>query len=103
MKEFTHHFIDKVYHFEFLSSTMNKAEELIEIEHDLGNILIISDKQGNGKGRTGADWYSPQGGLWFTLGIYGFSLNSNFTLFTVIQVLKAIESICINNRLDIYT
>ncbi len=101
MKEFTHHFLDRVYHFEYLTSTMNKAEELIELNNELGNILIISARQGSGIGRKDNYWYSPQGGLWFTLGIYGFSFKTNFTLFTGIQILNAIETLCLNESLNI--
>jgi BirA family transcriptional regulator, biotin operon repressor / biotin---[acetyl-CoA-carboxylase] ligase len=93
MKEFTHHFLDRVYIFEYLSSTMEKAREIMERDEKAGNFLVISEKQGRGEGRNKAAWYSPRGGLWFTVAIYGFSLKPNFTLFLGIQILKAIKAL----------
>jgi len=75
---------------------MEKAEELVESSNFSGNFLITADKQGNGIGRKGNYWYSPSGGLWFTLGIYGFTFKSNFTLFCGLQLLKTLESLISN-------
>ena len=93
MNEFKHPFLDSVIQADYLASTMEKAEELIEKNKITGNFLIIADKQNRGVGRKGNKWYSPQGGLWFSLGIYGFSFASNFTLFCGIQILQALESL----------
>jgi len=93
MDNITHSFLDKYVHYDYISSTMEKAEELIENSEFKGNFLIIADKQGIGIGRNGNHWYSPSGGLWFTLGIYGFTFKSNFTLFCGLQLLKTLESL----------
>jgi BirA family transcriptional regulator, biotin operon repressor / biotin---[acetyl-CoA-carboxylase] ligase len=92
MNEFKHPFLDTVFQVDNLTNTMEKAEELIKDNKVAGNFLIVSDKQNRGVGRKSNNWYSPKGGLWFSLGIYGFSFASNFTLFCGIQILKAIES-----------
>ncbi|MCF7911824.1 MAG: biotin--[acetyl-CoA-carboxylase] ligase [Candidatus Cloacimonetes bacterium] len=93
MKNFQHSFLDQIIQVDYLTSTMEKAEELIEENKITGNFLIISDKQGRGVGRRGNNWYSPAGGLWFSIGIYGFCFGANFTLFCGIQILKAIDTI----------
>ncbi|MDP8221381.1 MAG: biotin--[acetyl-CoA-carboxylase] ligase [Candidatus Stygibacter frigidus] len=93
MDNITHSFLDKYVHYDYISSTMEKAEELIENSEFKGNFLIIADKQGIGIGRNGNHWYSPSGGLWFTLGIYGFTFKSNFTLFCGLQLLKTLEQL----------
>ena len=72
---------------------MNKAEEELELENISGNFLIITEKQGRGVGRKGKHWYSPLGGLWFTLGIRGFELQSNFSLFCGIQLTKTLKKV----------
>ncbi|MCF7918436.1 MAG: biotin--[acetyl-CoA-carboxylase] ligase [Candidatus Cloacimonetes bacterium] len=69
---------------------MSKAQELLEEKELQENFLILADKQRMGQGRKGNIWYSPEGGLWFTLAIYGFKFNSNFTIFLGIQVHKAL-------------
>jgi len=91
MNNFTHPFLDQYLYYKYISSTMEKAEDLVERDDFKGNFLIAADKQGSGIGRKGNYWYSPAGGLWFTLGIYGFTFKSNFTLFCGLQLLKALE------------
>ncbi len=81
MKNFEHPFLDDVLSFVRVNSTMQKATDLIKKKEISGNTLIVAEKQTSGKGRTGNSWFSPEGGLWFTLCLSNVSLNSNLTLF----------------------
>ena len=82
MKDFEHPFLDDLISLVRVNSTMQRASELIKKKEISGNTLIVAEKQSSGKGRTGNSWFSPEGGLWFTLCLSNTSLNSNLTLFT---------------------
>jgi BirA family biotin operon repressor/biotin-[acetyl-CoA-carboxylase] ligase len=69
---------------------MNTAQKMIQNGDVNGNFLIIADEQSNGKGRQTAGWYSPAGGLWFTMALYGLPLDSSLTIFTGIIIHQAI-------------
>jgi BirA family biotin operon repressor/biotin-[acetyl-CoA-carboxylase] ligase len=53
------------YHFKELEST-NEFAKGISTEASEWTI-VVADKQTNGKGRLGKSWYSPEGGLWFSV------------------------------------
>lgn len=61
-------FLGQVIHYEeVMSSTNNKAKELAR-EGASEGLLVIADKQLNGKGRLGRAWESPSGtGIWMSL------------------------------------
>ena len=56
----------KVYRYSSLSSTMEKARELAEKGEEEGTV-VVAETQNKGRGRWGRDWFSPQGGLYFSL------------------------------------
>ena len=58
--------VDKVYRFKELPSTNEFAKSLIKKEAEEWTI-VIADKQTKGKGRLNKIWYSPTGGLWFSI------------------------------------
>ena len=55
-----------IIHFDDIDSTNIKAKELAQKDIEDGSI-IISEKQTLGSGRFNRKWFSPLGGLWFTL------------------------------------
>ncbi|MFH1837742.1 MAG: biotin--[acetyl-CoA-carboxylase] ligase [Candidatus Omnitrophota bacterium] len=58
---------EKIFHYDTLSSTNDKAYELAEDGEGEGTI-IIAETQTNGKGRRGRKWVSPKGdGLYFSI------------------------------------
>lgn len=52
--------------FKSISSTNKKAKELID-SGALPWTVVVAEEQENGYGRKGEAWYSPQGGLYFSI------------------------------------
>lgn len=86
-------FIDQAAHFETISSTQTTARKLILENKVQGNFLIIADKQDHAKGRSESHWFSPQGGLWFTLGLKNIPVESSLSIFTGINMHKALTAL----------
>ena len=57
---------DRIFHFQHLDSTMNKAKILAkqDVPH---SSVVIAENQTAGRGRLNRQWFSSKGGLWFTL------------------------------------
>jgi BirA family biotin operon repressor/biotin-[acetyl-CoA-carboxylase] ligase len=59
-------FIGKqMYYFDEIDSTNRKARELAPGCPD--GTLIIAERQSEGRGRMGKEWYSPPGGIWLSI------------------------------------
>lgn len=59
-------FIGKqMYYFGEIDSTNHKARELAPTCPD--GTLIIAERQSEGRGRMGKEWYSPHGGIWLSI------------------------------------
>ncbi len=56
----------KIYHFNHLASTNDKAKEIAEKDFLEGSV-IIAEKQMQGRGRLGRTWESPDGGVWLSV------------------------------------
>jgi BirA family biotin operon repressor/biotin-[acetyl-CoA-carboxylase] ligase len=56
----------KVLEFDVLESTQEKAFELAKENFNLPTV-ILAKKQKRGVGRKGDFWWSPEGGLWFSI------------------------------------
>jgi BirA family biotin operon repressor/biotin-[acetyl-CoA-carboxylase] ligase len=55
----------EIYYFDEIKSTSVKAKELATDNPE--GTVIIAEKQLEGKGRMGKGWYSPPGGIWFSM------------------------------------
>jgi BirA family biotin operon repressor/biotin-[acetyl-CoA-carboxylase] ligase len=56
---------EKIYRFEVIDSTNEYALKNHNILHD-GDVVVALE-QTFGRGREGRRWFSPKGGLWFTI------------------------------------
>lgn len=93
MDNYTHDFLDNFHFFSHLNTTMEKALDMIELQETSGTFAIMAGKQRSGIGRKGNYWFSPDGGFYVTLGIYGFEFASNFTLFLGSIIHKVISEL----------
>ncbi|MCS7202160.1 MAG: biotin--[acetyl-CoA-carboxylase] ligase [Dictyoglomus sp.] len=59
----------KIFYYREVNSTMDIAQNLAERGVPEGSI-VLADIQKEGRGRKGRKWYSPEGGLWFTIILY---------------------------------
>ncbi len=91
MSDFEHPFFDEIIHLKRVGSTTSKADSMIRNRRVQGNFLIYADEQSAGKGRRGASWHSPEGGIWMTIGLFGLEVSSNFTLFTGVCLHQALN------------
>ncbi|MEM1549989.1 MAG: biotin--[acetyl-CoA-carboxylase] ligase [Candidatus Methanomethylicia archaeon] len=75
---------------EEVDSTQNLARRLLEIIS--GDFIVIAKKQTSGYGRKKSKWFSPDGGLWFTLVIRREELNLNILPIIVsVSIAKVLE------------
>jgi len=86
----------EIYYFPELKSTniMAKEKALHGAEGISEGTLIVAEKQSAGKGRLGREWFSPVGGIWFSVILYpqlSPSYISRITLMTAVAVVKAIK------------
>lgn len=72
-----------------VNSTNDVIAELIERGVDLP-IVVVAEEQKRGKGRYGRKWYSPKGGLWFSI---GDKIEGDKRVFTVYLPLAVIETL----------
>jgi BirA family biotin operon repressor/biotin-[acetyl-CoA-carboxylase] ligase len=56
----------KIYHFTEVTSTNDVAKELA-LEGAEEGTIVISETQSRGRGRLGRKWFSPEGGIWFSV------------------------------------
>jgi BirA family biotin operon repressor/biotin-[acetyl-CoA-carboxylase] ligase len=88
-----HPLFDEIIHKNKLNSTSTFALSMIKDNLAKGNFLVIADEQSSGSGRRKNIWYSPQGGLWFSLGLYNLGQDSSITLFMAVLIHQTITEI----------
>ena len=86
----------EIYYFPELKSTniIAKEKALHGAEGINEGTLIIAERQSAGKGRLGREWFSPVGGIWFSIILYpqlSPSYISRITLMTAVAAVKAIK------------
>ena len=87
-----HVLFDEIVHVEKTSSTMKLAEIRIRDGLADGNMLVYTDEQTGGRGRGDNVWFSPSGGLWMTMALYGLSVQPSLTLFTGVCLHRAVRA-----------
>jgi len=89
-----------LYHFKSTTSTMENAKKLLEKYKS--NLIVIADKQTNGKGRRGNSWLSPEGNIYCSIAICNkFSIDQHFiysmlSLLSIKQTIKSLSLIDIS-------
>ena len=73
---------NKVYYFDSIKSTQDFAMKISSNPENNGT-MIIAQKQTGGKGRDGRKWFSPAGGIWFSVILKPVFDISILTLFPV--------------------
>jgi len=63
---FREEFQDRIFHFQELETTMDKAKSLAKNNAPHLSV-VIAENQTTGRGRLNRKWFSSKGGLWFTL------------------------------------
>ncbi|TSA27031.1 biotin--[acetyl-CoA-carboxylase] ligase [bacterium] len=76
-----------------VGSTNALAIKFLEDSTFQKNFVICAGEQTNGVGRLERIWYSPVGGLWFTLAFPCNKFHSYITLFTGVVIHKVLSSI----------
>jgi len=85
----------KIFYFNTLPSTNSIAKQKIKENIPEGTV-IVADVQTSGKGRKSRTWYSPEGGLWFSVVLYPHIPPQNGMLITMassVAVAQAIKEI----------
>ena len=86
----------QAHYFDSIDSTQSQALKMAsEIKNN--GAIIIAEKQTGGRGRSGRNWVSPKGGIWFSVILHPKFDISNITLFPIASSLAlsyAIEKIC---------
>ncbi len=90
----------RVFYYEILDSTMNKAQELIDSGHK--NFFVMANKQTNGRGRLGRAWHSADGNLYCTMVVENSAVNLNAYLsfcfgVALFDVLQEYDKILLNH------
>ena len=86
----------QAYYFDSIDSTQNQALKMANESENDGTI-IIAEKQTGGRGRSGRNWVSPKGGIWFSVILHPKFDISNITLFPIASSLAlsyAIQKTC---------
>jgi BirA family biotin operon repressor/biotin-[acetyl-CoA-carboxylase] ligase len=89
----------KILHFKILDSTNQYALDMIKEDISEGTV-ILSDVQTKGKGRKKRFWYSPKGGLWFSVILYPKIHTDKSMLITMTASVSISEAIKQVTRLD---
>ncbi|WP_457553727.1 biotin--[acetyl-CoA-carboxylase] ligase [Desulfobacula sp.] len=63
---FKEEFQNRIFHFQELETTMDKAKDLAKNDAPHFSV-VIAENQTMGRGRLNRKWFSSKGGLWFTL------------------------------------
>jgi len=86
----------QAYYFDSIDSTQSQAMKMVNESKKEGTI-IIAEKQTGGRGRSGRQWISPKGGIWFSIILHPKFDISNTTLFPIASSLAlsiAIQKTC---------
>lgn len=85
-----------IFHFDVLDSTNNQCKIQIENEPAKNNYVIICDEQTNGRGRSGKEWVSESGNLFFSVVLEVNNEPEVFSLIAAYSLLLAFNRLGLN-------
>jgi BirA family biotin operon repressor/biotin-[acetyl-CoA-carboxylase] ligase len=88
---------NKIIELDVVESTMDEARKLGFV--DEGTVLVARSQTG-GRGRQGRKWYSPDGGLWFTIILYPNNKANKSVLLTPTAALAVCRGLSITTGLS---
>ncbi len=74
-------YTDQYYYIHELDNTIEELSRIKNLQKKKNVILVRADRQTMGIGRGSNKWFSPNGGLWFSLGIYLSELYPSLSLY----------------------
>jgi BirA family biotin operon repressor/biotin-[acetyl-CoA-carboxylase] ligase len=81
----------KILHFDTIPSTNNYAKQIINKVPE--GTVIIADVQTSGRGRKQRGWYSPKGGLWFSVVLFPKIIPQKGMIITMVSSLAVAQGI----------
>ena len=79
-----------LYHFKRIDSTNLYAKKLVENGIREGAV-VVSDVQSSGRGRKNRNWFSPYGGLWFSVVLYPHIPPERGMLLTMVSSVSVVQ------------
>jgi len=98
----TKKFGERVYYFERVTSTMDIARELAEKDEPEGTV-VVAETQTTGRGRFQREWYSPPGGVYFSLILRPAFLAENVPKINFLAAVAVAETLKELYRLNVKT
>ncbi|MEN2974447.1 MAG: biotin--[acetyl-CoA-carboxylase] ligase [Candidatus Caldarchaeales archaeon] len=80
----------KIYFYDVVNSTQDLAKSLGSVEEFT---VVVAREQRRGRGRMGREWYSPLGGLWFTIILYPKTPISTYAILSLLSSLSVVRTI----------
>lgn len=80
----------KIYFYDVVDSTQDTARKLGPVEEFT---TVVAREQTKGRGRSGRQWCSPPGGLWFTIVLYPGTPIRTHALLSLISSLSIVDAI----------
>lgn len=98
---FDHPLISECIHLTEVDSTMKYSEFLVKDKALTHSFIVISERQSEGRGRKGHVWHSDEGGLWFTLGLYGYRFHPSLMIYIGLLLRRTLSSLFDHNSFKI--
>lgn len=81
-------------------STQSIALLIAEKNAEANGTVVIAEKQESGRGRLKRKWFSPEGGLWFSVILHPSIPTQSITLLPLVAALAVREAIAKTTKLD---
>ncbi len=94
-------FFRDILYFQEIDSTNKEAKRRAE-QGETGDLLLVADRQSDGRGRKGRSWSSPSGtGIWMSMLLHPAVRPEHASMITLITALAVADGICRVTGLDV--